>query len=979
MRRGFSFAFIACLVLQTAVSAQSADRPLWESVAPPQIVTFASDAQNPAALVLSFVLELGPAGADKAEVELYNQSGSLLEKKVLGRTRLATKTVSFVPVSSGSYRVIVRAFRSGETVVKASADQTVDFLLPLKVPALSVKNSGGGSLTASWEPIPEATSYSLKWFKPGQGSSAATRDIVAIAGQSAYQTRLEGLEIGVVYTVEIRARRGGEERSSSLAKTVRSEAERDWRFTWFGQSSKAELNNMTMIDSDNLRFQLNSCSILPDGQIDQKGGKFTTFHDGLSYYYTVINPAEENFVLSATFKVDYINPTADGQEGFGLLAMDSLGLHTVNASNHYTNSAGIIATKFEETIAGTKKTSKDTLGSRFVTGLTPAMLAGGDSAIAAGGKNVSRAFSYDSSNLVRSGDSYRITLKKTNTGYHTLYESQSAAPGTPSEFTLYGPEALSVLDKNHVYVGFAAARGCNVTVSDVQFSTSKVASDPQALLPPDEIVPLDLRIDSPKTATGSEYSLVIKVNADGILWLEDDKRTSLLKAVAVKASEELRRTIKLESGFNDFNLQFQINQAFRPRPGAKIGTWDTELLTYAALTAPVVRQFSVVRHEYGQKSLYVAPDGSFLGTGAKDSPLDIHTALAFAKGGQDVILLDGVYNMDRPLIIERGNNGTSKLPKTLRADQNARPVLDFTYAKGGMAVWGDWWVIRGLWIKNTSGNIKGLQVAGNHNLVARVTTSSCGDTGLQISGDSTEAPSKWPSHNLILECISFDNFDPAANNADGFAAKLTCGEGNVFRHCIAYSNIDDGWDLFSKIETGPIGAVLIEDCVAFRNGSRLDGSGNGDGNGFKLGGDGIAVAHRLKNSIAWANGATGITSNSDPAVILENCTSYGNKQRNIQLYGKGDGKRDFKATGCISMQGGGADVYTEMPELASAGNYFWNGAQSINSLGAILTPAIFVSTDLGLMPKHRADGSIDTAGLLVLKATAPQASGARLR
>ncbi len=107
------------------------------------------------------------------------------------------------------------------------------------------------------------------------------------------------------------------------------------------------------------------------------------------------------------------------------------------------------------------------------------------------------------------------------------------------------------------------------------------------------------------------------------------------------------------------------------------------------------------------------------------------------------------------------------------------------------------------------------------------------------------------------------------NNADGFAAKLTSGEGNVFRGCIAYSNIDDGWDLFTKIETGPIGAVVIDDCIAFRNGSLSDGSGNGDGNGFKLGGDGIAVPHVLRDSFAYANGASGITSNSNPAIILK--------------------------------------------------------------------------------------------------------------
>ncbi len=140
---------------------------------------------------------------------------------------------------------------------------------------------------------------------------------------------------------------------------------------------------MEMIDPDELVFKLNSSTIKDDGvTIDGKGGKFTTFHDGVSYYYTVVDPTTENFELSATFTIDYINPTPDGQEGFGLLAMDSLGEYGVSSVNHYTNSAGVLATKFEEVIEDVKYTGKDVLGARFVTGITPEVLSSGDSAIA---------------------------------------------------------------------------------------------------------------------------------------------------------------------------------------------------------------------------------------------------------------------------------------------------------------------------------------------------------------------------------------------------------------------------------------------------------------------------------------------------------------------------------------------------------------------------------------------------------------------
>jgi len=65
--------------------------------------------------------------------------------------------------------------------------------------------------------------------------------------------------------------------------------------------------------------------------------------------------------------------------------------------------------------------------------------------------------------------------------------------------------------------------------------------------------------------------------------------------------------------------------------------------------------------------------------------------------------------------------------------------------------------------------------------------------------------------------------------------KLTCGEGNVFRNCIAINNCDDGWDLYTKKETGAIGVVTLENCQAIGNGYDVNGKDTGgDGNGYKL-------------------------------------------------------------------------------------------------------------------------------------------------
>jgi hypothetical protein len=126
--------------------------------------------------------------------------------------------------------------------------------------------------------------------------------------------------------------------------------------------------------------------------------------------------------------------------------------------------------------------------------------------------------------------------------------------------------------------------------------------------------------------------------------------------------------------------------------------------------------------------------------------------------------------------------------------------------------------------------------------------------------------SQWPANNLVLSAESHDNADSGGENADGFAAKLTVGPGNVFRFAVSHNNIDDGWDLFTKTDTGPIGPVTIEDSLSYNNGTLSNGSqaGNGDRNGFKLGGDDIAVNHIVRRSIAFHNGKHGITVQQQP-------------------------------------------------------------------------------------------------------------------
>jgi len=149
------------------------------------------------------------------------------------------------------------------------------------------------------------------------------------------------------------------------------------------------------------------------------------------------------------------------------------------------------------------------------------------------------------------------------------------------------------------------------------------------------------------------------------------------------------------------------------------------------------------------------------------------------------------------------------------------------------------------------------------------------DTGIQISNGG--------SYNLVLNCDSYMNNDPLTNgeNADGFAAKLGIGPGNIFRGCRAWNNSDDGYDMYEAADT-----VLVDNCWAFRNGYNIWGFQNfaGDGNGFKLGGNYFADPHKIIRSVAFDNPNKGFDQNNNTAgITVYNNTAWGNGSRNYSF------------------------------------------------------------------------------------------------
>lgn len=333
-------------------------------------------------------------------------------------------------------------------------------------------------------------------------------------------------------------------------------------------------------------------------------------------------------------------------------------------------------------------------------------------------------------------------------------------------------------------------------------------------------------------------------------------------------------------------------------------------------------------------ALYVAPTGRDGASGSISDPTTLTSALTRVAAGGTIFLRGGTYNFAQTVTIPPTNNGTSSARKKLMAYQGEKPALNFSAqsedpANRGLAVNGSYWHVHGVIVERAGDN--GIFVGGSNNILEKTITRFNRDTGLQLSRMLSSTPKdQWPANNLVLSAESHDNADSDGEDADGFAAKLTTGPGNVFRYSVAHNNIDDGWDLYTKSDTGAIGAVTIEDSLAYENGTLSNGgqAGNGDRNGFKLGGEDIAVPHVIRRTIAFDNGKHGFTYNRNPgSMAVSNNLSIDNDERNFSFDA---GSSVFRSnTSCRSSSG----TNDKTVGNADSTNQFWMGANGSRCAG----------------------------------------------
>lgn len=873
---------------------------------------------------------------------------------------------SFLGVSAVISDIKITDTQSG-TILLNSGDWSEGQVPALSRPIVKALTGRDHSMKVSWPPVADAGSYTVLYKAEGEDDFSEA-DVSALSfddRENEYYLLIPNLTPGTIYHFEVTAHADSLPPSSAgfCTALLRDFEEREWQFAYFGTSTNAATNKYSGNIYDGLNLQ----------SINEKG-KFTADgYDGMAFYYTKVDPSTENFELEATFTVDRWSLT-NGQEGFALMARDSIGTHGVASQKFPTNSVAAMATKVDYlNDEGDPVTLRIGLGARVVTGVTGTP----ENADATNFKNTMTPLDTTiqtpgEGRLIQEGGTYTLILKKTNTGYHMIYRNQD---GVETEEIFYDAHELEQIDQDYIYVGFAAARQCIVSIHDISFTTSDPATDEPGEERPATLVEPSYSITSPKNSGSSAYELVYTGNADGLLTIKDQNGAPVISERQTSAGEKVKQQVTLTKGNNVFTVSFTPDPDFDPG-------------RYHIFTNYDPAEFSVTIHHtnYGtaDQTIVAAPNGSPSGTGSHAKPLDIKTALSYVQPGQTILLKAGTYQIPDGLKIPRGINGTpeQKIYLVSDPDSEERAVIDFMGTGSGFEIWGNYWYIRGIDVCNSKNMSKGIMVAGSYNTLDLIETYNNGNTGLQISGTGAETIESWPSYNLILNCTSYNNSDLGRTDADGFAAKITVGPGNVFRGCISHHNADDGWDFFAKIASGSIGAVKIEDCVSYHNGFLLDGTVGSTGNGFKMGGSALPGDHVLRNSITFDNKGKGIDSNSCPDINVYNSTSFNNKSYNVALYSDSDKNTNFVADGILSYKteaGIGEQLKPNQTQpLQSTTNYFFNGTGSLNSEDDMVSEDWFVSLDTSVAPIRKADGSIDMQGLLELTDAAPADSGARL-
>ena len=377
------------------------------------------------------------------------------------------------------------------------------------------------------------------------------------------------------------------------------------------------------------------------------------------------------------------------------------------------------------------------------------------------------------------------------------------------------------------------------------------------------------------------------------------------------------------------------------------------------------------------RGIFCSPDGNDVtATGTYDDPFySLSKAVALAIPGDTIWMHGGTYKYKATVFLSKA--GTAALPFSIIAYPGEKPVLDWSDWKPAnesergnargikVTTSAKYWYLKKLDICYAPDN--GVKCEGGHTTFEQCFFHHNGDSGLQVGlgKDSLSAnpdPENFAAYTRVINCDATRNADPGTDyeNADGFACKLYAGKGNYFYGCRSYENVDDGWDCYQTEYE-----IVIERCWSWHNGDpAIWGftSFNGDGNGFKLGGNGTPCPITIKNCVAFdapfgAMCAFNDNNNGDVITVL-NCTAWaGGKDFKMQ-------SKPHVLKNCIAFDPkSGAKFTRDLSSSAISVNNTWD----LTALTADYDDFVSTSAADALAPREP-DGSLPNNGFAKLRA-----------
>ena len=381
---------------------------------------------------------------------------------------------------------------------------------------------------------------------------------------------------------------------------------------------------------------------------------------------------------------------------------------------------------------------------------------------------------------------------------------------------------------------------------------------------------------------------------------------------------------------------------------------------------------------------YASPNGEGNGNSYASPTTFAQGVSKLQNPGDTLYVLGGTYEFTDKFSINKQGSASKRI--VISGYPGEKAILDFHKVAYG---------VRGITIHENSlyVHIKDLSIAysGKNNLYCE--GSYCLFENLDIYGSAdTGCQMKKGGNNTILNVDSHDNFDyehlnssgqaDFGGNADGFADKQFTGAGNHYIGCRAWGNSDDGWDFFQRVSSSQ---TIIENCICYQNGpayynmkdhpryetdkawfdskvgtTMTDRYGQtisitleqypcqGNGNGFKMGGQYTDHKILIHHCLSVANNKRGFDQNNNGGTMwLYNNSAYFNGTNNYAFttaYGTNT------IQNCISYKGIGSDSYRSQTVVTIDHNS-WNGFSVSN--------ADFLSLDTTqILAPRQADGSL---------------------